>query len=764
MGQIRLGENMSKLHMLASVGLCVLALAPPLAARAADSNTVGEVVVTATKTGATNLQKTAISVDVVGSQDLKKEGIETFRDLQNEVPSLKLHVSGTNPRVFIRGIGGFNANDGDVSLYLDGVYLARDTAVTQSTFNDLNRIEVVEGPQGTVFGRNSTGGAVNFVSQTPSDHFTFNNSLSVGNYSLIDEQASISGPLADNMQASLSFSHLQHLGYLHNVLGAGDPDAANRYGVRGQLRWEPTSDITNTVRADYIYTNEMWQTNQVFLSNLNGKINFSPLTQSYIGNLRDVVYAIPPYNHEQAYGVSDEFNWKFNDHLSLKSISAGRTDFSVEDQGSPTEYVYSFGPNQFNEYQLSQEFNLINSYGPISGVVGLYYYLDHNYYTASGYLPGGNPAVPAPTAGSVAGQLTEDPTVSRAAFIQETYHITPTISVTAGVRYTQETKTFNTYSYSEYYNPGAPNNLMISNGTPIAPATKLVGPQPGLFIADLNHTANATTPKFEADWQATPDALLYASATNGYKSGGYNETGRALGPALSFGPENIWAYEAGAKTDWFDHSLRVNVAFFRYNWSGLQFKSSIGVETTAVSNAGGAVTNGFEANVIYKPARGLTLEAHTTLLDAKYTSFNNFSPQQIFVAYLTAPRLHTTNGLTLYNATGNHLVEAPAVSLSTSAQKDFDLANGADLFVRGEYEYTSRVYFDPSNIALASQPAYSIVNGSIGYSPSHSHWIVSLWGKNLADTRYIVGIGTSSIFTAAIGDPRTFGLRIDYTY
>ncbi len=128
---------------------------------------------------------------------------------------------------------------------------------------------MLEGPQGTLFGRNSIGGAINFISKAPSDHFTFNNTLSLGNYALIDEAASVSGPIADNIQASLAVTKFQHNGYQHNLVpGIGDGNSANRLGVRGQIKWEITPNITNTVRADYAYTDENWQTGQVPLANV----------------------------------------------------------------------------------------------------------------------------------------------------------------------------------------------------------------------------------------------------------------------------------------------------------------------------------------------------------------------------------------------------------------------------------------------------------------------------------------------------------------
>jgi len=740
----------SKYHMLAGTALTVLAFAPALAARAQsapdNSGAINEVVVTATHTGATNLQKTAIAVDVVSGADLVKENLKNVKDLAQTVPSLTLTMDNVNPEIYIRGVGGNNGSGGDmdVSVYLDGVYLARPSVILESDFNDLDRVEVVEGPQGTLFGRNSAGGAINFISKAPPSTFQFQDTLNVGNYALLDEAVTVGGPIADNMQASLSFSHVQHDGYLHNVdPGVGDPDAANRTAVRAQLKWEPTADISNTVRVDYLYTHEDWVTNATVMA----PTNYSPLQNSIIGNLHDVDMAGMPLENELSYGVTDEFNWKINDNLTLKSITAGRTDQSYSDQGDVTDVSFEKIVSQYSEYQISQEFNLINKYGPLSGVLGLYYFNENARMFPNGYFAGGNPENPNPDAGVIFGQTTLLPTISRAAFFQETYQITPTLGITVGGRYTEEHRTLNTNSFLSVYAPGYANN-----GQSIFPT----------YIADLNKDADAFTPKFAVNWQATPNALLYVSATNGYKSGGFNSTATSnLG--ASFGPERIWAYELGAKTDWFDHTLRVNVALFRYDWTGLQFSSLITPTFSSIGNAAAATINGLELNVISRPIEGLTLTAGATVLDSEYNNFVNYSVPGGLTAYLMGnPNYNSTSQA--YNASGNQLIDAPKFSLNLSGQKDFDLANGADLFVRAEYQYTSLTYLDPTNLPISTRPAFSLVNASIGYSPAHSHWTIALWGKNLADTMYVNGFSAGSFVEDAVSDPRTFGVRVNYTY
>lgn len=715
---------------------------------------IGEVVVTATKTGATNLQQTPVSDYVIPDVEIMRYNINNIKLLQQSSPGLKVTTSNINMQIYIRGVGGFNGGESDVSVYLDGVYLSRLTTVLQSNFNDLDRVEIIEGPQGTLFGRNSTGGAINLISRAPTDVFRFSNTLSLGNYALLDEAASVSGPISNNVQAIMSVGHMQHDGYLHNVNpGVGDPAAANRTAVRGQLRWEPTADINNTVRADYIYTHERWATNDTFLSPTAGVTWSEPLLASINGNFHAVDVNSTPYQNELAYGLSDELSWTPNEHFTVRSLAAGRTDDSYLAQDGLTQVKYSFGYAHYKEYQLSEELTLINHIGPFSGIVGIYYFSENMNILGYSYNPGGNAKVPDPLAGNLTAQDTLQPTIAKAIFFDETYQITPTLGLSVGARYTQEHKTLNTDNSTVVYAPGYPGN-----GAFTSPAPGAVNP----FVADLNKDAHALTPKFALSWQATPSDLLYVSATNSYKSGGYNSTARAVLGA-DFGPERIWAYELGAKTDWFDRRLRMNIAAFHYYWTGLQFNALVAPQISVVSNAAAATLDGVEADITAKPMAGFTVTANATLLSSRYDDFKAFAFQSALRPFLTSdPHYDASTGA--YNASGKQLINAPGVTVNLSVQKDFDLADGADLFVRAEYAYTSKTFLDPTNVAIASRPAFSLINASIGFSPPRSHWQAAIWGKNLTDRMYINGIAGGSFVTAPVGDPRTFGVRVSYTY
>jgi iron complex outermembrane receptor protein len=761
------------------------------------SQPIEDVVVTATKTGATDLQKTPIAVSVVGGDTLVQDNIKDARDLVNVVSGLKYTVNNVSPQIYIRGIGGYAGveAESDVSVYIDGVYLARTTVPLQTDFNDLDRVEVLEGPQGVEFGRNAVGGAINFITKAPPDHFAFEDTLNLGAYNLVDDAFRLGGPLLNNLQGSLSVSHVQHDGYVTNVdpTVGGKIDAANRTGVRAKLKWEPTADVTDTLTSDYYWTHERFETADELLlptTGLNAGAFPDPLQNSIIGQPWKTDMAVLPLETEQAYGVTNEVNWKINDHLSLKSITALLTDWSLANQGSVTDIID--GPTSgallvpsamvgiawagggagsliptalAREYQFSQEFNLLDTFGPLSGVLGYYNYDDHERFWLRSFSVGGNVKNPNLATSAYTFENNDQPTLSNAVFISQTYRITPTLSINGGVRYDWEHKTLNINNVTTLYEPGA---------APVYPAPGngvcCIAPFPDPFIADLNQDAHATTPKVNVTWQATPDAMLYATVSEGYHSGGFNYSARDTIGA-SYGPERLWSYEGGAKTEWFDHSLRINVAVFRYLWSGLQFNSLISntPSISITSNDGRASENGLEATVIWKPQaiEGLTLTGNTTLLSSRYDDFPRYAPPGGIPSIGLSSQCTSPNGLkcNVYNATGNQLVNAPSVSLIMTAQKTFDLGGVGTAYVRGEWSYTSTMYFDPTDAPIASQPAYNLINASIGLHPAaYPQWDFTLWGKNLTNQDVNEGYAAGSLVETTPGDPLTFGVRIAYKY
>lgn len=765
---------MNKRSLLACVGVTSLALLPATAAFAqAESAGIGEVVVTATKTGATNLQKTPLSVAVVSDSTLRAAQATSVRDLPSLVSGLKFTTANIATTIYVRGVGGSQAGEGDVSIYTDGVYVAANTAVLGFQFNDIDRIEVVKGPQGTLFGRNSNGGAINFISKTPSNEFKLQNTLNVGNYNLIEDSFYISGPLIkDKLQASLAVNRLQRDGYIENIVpGSPDLSDGNRWGARGQLRWQINDNLVNTLRVD----GEIADENYASQATLLAPVKFNSVANAIVGDFHYAATNDFVYNREQTYGASNELNWTINDNLSLKSITAYRTDktHNASDADS-TEDVTNFGGvtawqnglfSDLNlgamdtwEHQFSQELNLLHNFGPLSGVVGAYYFNEYVHQIGSTIAigPARDAAPGTSTAVTRTGSPrdTRVPVKSKAVFFQETYHITPRLGFNFGARYTEERKVLDTYNISWNLLTGATTLRFDARG-PNAAVRKF----------------HALSPKVGLDFQINDDAMVYASATKGFKSGGFVSSARALGTGNEFGPETMWSYEIGAKTDWLDHRLRINLAAFKNDWKGLQFSATISTNPpiSGTFNAAAATITGFEADITAKPTPTITLTGNATFLDSKYENFTGNVMSAVVASFLPAgdPRYNATRGT--YDASGLGLVSAPKVSAVFAAQKDFELSGGGEIFARGEYQYTSETFFDPSNIAILSQPAFSLYNASLGYNVAGGHWQAVLWGKNLADEQYILrkqvgGAAYSPHITAPIGAPRTFGVRINYTY
>jgi iron complex outermembrane receptor protein len=778
-------------------GACVAILGlAPVAAHAAEAaaesdNSVTEVVVTATKTGSTNLQKTPLAISVVGGDVLKESRVVSLKDLSTVVSSVKIDTNSQNVIVRIRGIGGSSGiGDGDVSVYLDGVYLARMSVASQSNFNDLDRIEVVKGPQGTLFGRNAVGGALNFITKRPPNTFTFDNTLSLGNYNLIDEAFVVGGPISPTMQASLAFGYVKRDGYVTNVIpNMPNLGSANRRNARVQLQWDPTDKISNILRADYIYTNEIWSTNQTLLvrtddPRIAASARFSaPIANSIVGDLSKIASDLTPYALEQAYGINDEFSYKINDNLTVNNLIAYRTDKDrvMHVANDATEYYLADAYQVYHEHQFSEELNLQHTFGALSGVVGLYYYKEYSRQYYNAYSGGRNPGRKG--AGNNTFQDTRQPTTSKAIFFSETYRVTPTIGVTVGGRYSQEIKGYDGINTQFVFDPGAANNGALPASTAGVDFPFIRGY--GSNIPALSKTQNAFTPKVGVDWQINEDSMVYASVARGFRSGGYSNSTRkdtasgTLTPQFTipvradFDPEWITTYEIGSKTELFDRRLRLNISVFRNDWTDLQVTSGIAPSINITNNAAAARVTGFDIDALAKPLDGLTLTASATFLPkAQYTEYKNANPPSgILLANLTAsgdPRLKPANlnplGTATYDASGKRLISAPKATIILSAQKDFDLSNGGQFYARTEYQHTSVTDFEVTNDPLVQRPAYSLFNGQIGYKHPGGKWRAEIWGRNLTDKLHVNYINPGSQITASVGTPRTFGVLLDYSF
>jgi iron complex outermembrane receptor protein len=645
------------------------------------------------------------------------------------------------PQIYIRGIGSSNVNNGsdpDVTTQLDGVYIARPFAQLMD-FIDVDRIEVLRGPQGTLYGRNAVGGTFNIISRKPSDRLEGQFALTGGNYGLKQVQAYVSGAISPGMlQASLSGNYLSHSGYVQNIAPGGQSlGTADRSGLRAQVRFTPIKSIEAITRIDWAKSNERPDSFDHTLAPLNG----ANLANSIIGDYRRAAIDAPQEAHSEFSGVAQEVNVTLSETLALKSLTAyRRSQFNQTLDSDFTELPLVNGAQSDKSRQFSQEFDLNVSLPNFKGVTGLYFFKEVQDSVVAANAP---PSVNTPAAASFASTATpRAQTRSWAAFAQGTYRFMEQGGLTLGLRYTKDHKQLD-------------SSIARASLNPLTPGVSFAG-FPAVTHTDQDWSA--LTPKIGVDWQFTPNLMSYVSATRGFKSGGTNYA--TTDPqSLSFAPEKLWAYEAGVKSDWLDRRLRVNLTGFIYDYTDLQVQSGIRPGVIAINNAATAKVKGMELETSARPYPGLLLTANYAFLDAKYGHFPAAAVGGGLIPYVSSsPRYNPTTRT--YDASGNQMTAAPRNTFSASAQYDHPIEAG-NLFVRGEYYRRSKTSYDPTNAPIIFEPGYSVVNLAFGFSGDK--WGMQLLLKNVRDTKYLIQrSGAGSIPGGLAGPPRTIAAQISY--
>ena len=437
-----------------------------------------EVIVTATRTGETSLQRTPLAVSVFSSDELSATHTSNIAELAQLTPSLNVGVVTASPSIYIRGIGTnnvFNGSDPDVTMQIDGVYIARPFAQFTDFF-DVERIEVLRGPQGTIYGRNAVGGVVNVISKRPSDSLVGSLQLAAGDYDAFEARLYASGPVvAGVLNLSLAANHVEHGAYDDNLVpdahGVGD---ANTSGARFQALWTPTSSISATTRIDYSESDEDMQSYDHLLVQAPIPVD---LANSTVGDYHTVALDAPGGKEADGWGVAEDITFSLSDNLSLRSLTAYREgSYELNLDFDATEFPAAILFQSEDSSQFSQEFNLAGTYGDLEFVAGLYYLKERqeSFNEAIGFVPGDEVYfVTAP-------DLTAE---SAAAFVQGTYHLPNGVGITLGGRYTKDKKrldqTFTVYDF---------------DGTE-------VGPPLFVFKADVSPDFSAFTPKVGIDWQ-----------------------------------------------------------------------------------------------------------------------------------------------------------------------------------------------------------------------------------------------------------------------
>lgn len=660
-----------------------------------------ELVITATRRQ-TTVQETPIAVTAIGGAQLEEQHIQTFQDLAPLVPGARFNeTKGTAATVILRG--QYQVNDSPalevpVGVFIDDIYYGT-LGSFDADFFDTDQVAVLRGPQGTTFGRNSVGGAIQVISRRPDfEGFSFDGSLTARSEGGGEARGAFNVPITENLAGRVALSVHEVEGWKNNRTTGADAQEDRAFSLRASLRYQPDDDLDVNFNVSW-YNRD----SNAAAARLFGQGSRVATLNAAYPELTDVYGNNDGYDERDAYATT--LNISHSTPLgTLTSVTGYRTldaAFS-EDIDSTPDSILSPIINRMKEWQFSQELRLASSGdNRIDYVFGVYYGFENLYKAVTQGNNGGvlTSALSVFTGGVNQFQipLQRARVMTLAPFGEVQLNLTDEFSLTAGLRYTYEEKNGYTHHIGSSVFYGGP------------------------FQASWGDTWEAWTPRFIAQYQPTDNLNFYASAARGFKGGGYSLVSTSAAAArIPLEPETSWSYEIGAKTQWFNDALTANIAIYQANTENLQVRSlSNGVFTDR--NAGEAEVKGVELETRWNISRDAMIGLNYAYTDARYASFTGCN----------------AGGL---NCTGNRIPFTPQDDLSVFGSYTFNGTAGA-LTLSGDVHYASEVFFTPQNFnpggdfrpAVDSSAIEGLVNLSALYEPANGQWDLQLWSRNVTD-------------------------------
>jgi iron complex outermembrane recepter protein len=778
----------------------MLATACPLTAKAADtdspilaanaptasldgSGTLQEVVVSARKRQE-DAQSVPISIVAISGDQLERSHAFLAGDIVQSIPDMNFQFINPRQTAFsIRGIGNNPANEGletSVGLYLDGVYLSRPGMLIADLL-DIDHIEVLRGPQGTLFGKNTTAGAVSIITRGPENTFSAGAEVSAGNYGFLQEKADVTGPLTSDISGRVAVYHTGRDGTITDTTNGSLLNNENKTGARVQLLLDPSDTFALRLIADWSHQQEDSGAQVLVNPGLilaNGAIrpNNVDVRSARFGYVpvfdpfaRDVAIDAPQTIATTNQGLSAEANWKLGGY-TLTSISAWRnwTFYPQNDiDYLPLDIEENAGANVWNR-QASEELRIAS---PVGGAID---------YVAGAYLYWqrvDTDTVPGPTFGSDAAEYYSSPTLilpsyalngvtstttsntatrSYALFGQETWHLAPRWDWTAGLRSTYDDKDTEVVRNRSGGVALAPTDPYYAAATA---ARNVLAPPPAAQSARVSgDTVSGMT---SLSFTPIDDVLIYATLSRGAKSGGLNTSIIPAGVNPVVEPEIAKSAEVGLKST-FSHTLQLNADVF---WTEIDnYQTTIRdpvLLTSYLANARGVRSRGVEFDGSWLPFDGLRLDAGLAYDDAIYTSFKN-SPCATEYAGIA----------TICDLSGKPVSGAPRWTDDVRAEYTHGVGTaGLKGYGGAELEYRSSNYYTSDDSIYSLIPSYALVNAHVGLRSGTDGWNVSFWVRNLLDKHYFTalnnpsgGVFASGYIVGSIGDPRTYGATLSVRF
>lgn len=751
-------------HVLASPALVLAQTASEdLDERASAPAENNDIIVTARRTSE-RLQDVPVAVTALSGDALVARSVDTLDQIARFTPSVRfdgaaaLSGGNYNATVFIRGVGQNDFaifSDPGVGFYVDDVYYARSIGGVMDAV-DISSVQVLRGPQGTLFGKNTIGGAV-VISTTRPVMDTFEGKIEAitGSFNRIDVRGAINVPIVDGKAAlRLSGATFNRDGYVKRLVDGGTQGNRNAQMVRGALRLLPTETLTIDIGADYTRARENSAPSDLlavgnapgisgipFLSNYNrfvapvrgivapdGTLTLNP---SYITKSPFETWAGGPNRNDlDLWGVQGTVALELG-AVTLKSITAYRDmkAYFTRD-GDNTPHVFRQTTNDDEQWQFSQELQASGKLmdDRLSFVLGAFYFKEQASDIATADLAVGLWPPLAATPPFSPAAFIENYTNNRsfAAYGQADFEIVPSLSITLGARYTSDRKIFTAIDIRQR------DNVKYVDVTRQATFKKF-------------------TPRFGINWKASDDMLVYGSFSRGFKQGGFN--GRPLvseAEVTEYAPETLDTYEGGIKASWLDGALTTNFAAYHAIYKNIQLTVNQ-TPINFVANAASGRINGFELETVMRPARWLSFNAAVGYTDARYTGIGQgLGPTQILPITLNTK-----------------FVKTPEWTVAVGGELSHGFADGSDARLRLDYSTYSTIFNDVANTPIVAQKAYGLLNARLSYALPGDALTLAVFGTNLTDTLYLVSGNASGAFglaEASYGRPREWGASATFKF
>jgi iron complex outermembrane receptor protein len=709
----------------------------------AKQDQLSEVVVTAQRRKERDID-VPLSVTAFDDRMVKDLSASFLIDVGAKVPNVQFTPGTNSPAIAIRGVSSqSNINAGfppAVGVYIDEVYQGRDPTFN-TILNDIDRVEVLRGPQGTLYGKNTIGGAINIITRDPTEEFSFSGDINYGNYDFFQLRASAGGAIVDDtLLVRVSGVHRERKGFIRNTTTGEYLNGLNSDGARGVIVAKLSPAVKLRLSADY-FTEEgttALETGPVTLAAIPAFAGIPPQDP----NDNVVQLDASEFARRTLYGFSGRLDMDLGP-ATLTSITAWRkytSDFNDDSDGLPID-GFEVGREE-NGTNFSQELRLTSAAnGPFNWITGFYYYAEDTENFRRIRL--GN-ATPSLLVGNLASMLfpgytgeearTESGIDSKswAVFGSATYKLTDQLSFTGGLRYTRESKDF---TYHQFYT----RQYTAGLGGSIVPNFAINIPLREERYSDGRLTGDASL-----SFAFTPNHVAYLRFGRGFKAGGFQtdviSPPFAASDKLGFDPETVDNYELGFKSYLFDHRVRFNVAAFLMDWRDKQEQIFTGL-SFLIRNAANARSKGVEVEITAQPIPGLSLDGNLGYLDTTYTKFPGNSLEG-----LNFPNLPKWTG-------------------SLGAQYTFGITSDLDVTLRGDANHRGETYNQPNTNVFVISKGLTTINARAGVQANNNQWGLYAWARNLTNEKRL-GLGSNfpfpnaTITTRSPGFGRTYGLEL----